>query len=63
MQTIEIILATFAVLILIEGATIAIWPKSTAKTVKQIFKNKKNAVKVGLIEMILALIILFIISL
>lgn len=63
MQTIEIILATLSVGILIEGAIIAIFPKSTSREIKQIFKNPKTAVKVGLIEMILALIILFIISL
>lgn len=63
MQTIEIILATLSVAMLIEGAIIAIFPKRTAKEIKQIFKNKKNAIKVGLIEMILALIILFVINL
>jgi len=63
MNNLEIILSTIATLMLAEGSVIAIWPKSTAKTIKKIFKNKREVMKVGLIEMILGLIILFIISL
>ena len=63
MDTIQTILATASIMILIEGLIVAIFPKQTIRGLKEIFKNKKNAVKVGLIEIILALLILFIISL
>ena len=63
MDTIQIILITASIMILIEGLLIAIFPKQVGKALKEIFKNKKNAVKIGLIEIILALLILFIISL
>jgi len=62
MGTIEIILITISALMLIEGAIIAIFPKSTLKQIRKIFKNTKTTIKIGLIEIILALIILFIIS-
>ncbi len=63
MNTLEIIFATIAGLILLEGLTISIFPRQAGKAYKEIFKNKKNAVKLGLAEIILALMILFVISL
>jgi uncharacterized protein YjeT (DUF2065 family) len=63
MQTLNIILATLSAAMLIEGLVIAIFPKSTIKELKRIFKNPKTAIKIGLIEIILALLVLFLISL
>lgn len=63
MKITEIILATLSIAMILEGLIIAIFPKQTAKEIKKIFKNKENAVKIGLMEIILALIILFIIAL
>ncbi len=63
MNRLEIILSTIGILMLIEGLIIATSPKYLIKEIKKIFKNKQEVVKIGLIEMILALIILFIISL
>jgi len=63
MNTLEIILATISAAMLVEGTIIAIFPKSTIRTIKEIFKNKQNTVKMGLIEIILALLILLIIAL
>jgi len=63
MNTLEIILATISAMLLIEGLIIAIFSKRYIKTIKKMFKNRKEVIKTGLIEIILALIILFIIAL
>ena len=63
MTTLNIILSTVAVLMLVEGLITAIWPKQLGNKLKHIFKNPKNTVKIGLIEIIISLIILFIIAL
>ena len=63
MSTIEIILATISVAMIIEGAFVSLFPEFTIKAIKKVFKNKQEVVKMGLIEIILSLIILFIISL
>ena len=63
MQTLDTILITISIMILIEGLIIVIFPIKLGKAIKKIFKNKQEVVKIGLIEVILALLILFIISL
>ena len=63
MNAIQIVLGTLAVLMVIEGLIISIFPKQIKKAIKQIFKNKKQIVKIGLIEAIIGLLILFILTL
>jgi len=63
MDMISIVLITIAVLMVIEGLIISIFPKQVKKAIKQIFKNQKQIVKIGLIEVIIGLLILFILSL
>ncbi|MBU1136302.1 MAG: DUF2065 family protein [Nanoarchaeota archaeon] len=63
MNTIRIILITISLMILFEGLFLSLFPKQILKSIKKMFKNKENVVKTGLIEIILALIVLFIISL
>jgi len=58
---IKIILGILAALMLIEGLIASLFPAQIEKIVKKIFKNKKNIVWIGLIEIILALLILFLI--
>ncbi len=60
---IKIILTTISILMIAEGLILTLLPVKTKKVVKQIFKNKGQVIKIGLIEIILALLILFIISL
>ncbi len=62
MNTIQVILITISALMLAESLILVTFSKSVSIKIKQIFKNTKNVRKIGLIEMILALIILFIIS-
>ena len=62
MTTLNIIMGTTAALMLLESLIIAIFPKFASREIKRIFKNTKTAVKTGLIEMITALVLLFIIS-
>ena len=63
MTILQIILIAISVLMLIEGLIIALFPKSSSKIVKHIFKNPKNTIKIGLIEIIISLIILLILIL
>lgn len=63
MTTLQIILSTISVLMLIEGLIIVLFSKQIAKTIKHMFKNPKNTIKIGLIEIIISLIILLIIAL
>jgi len=43
MNTIEIILATISAAMILEGIIIVSFPKSVARNIKKIFKNKKQA--------------------
>ncbi len=63
MLIIEIILATIGVVMLVEGLIVALFPKETIKTLNQLFKSKQKVVKIGLIEMIIALAILLLVAL
>ena len=63
MSTLDIILATLSAIVLVEGLFLAVFPKQVMKGIKRTFKNRKNVVRVGLIEIIIALLILFLISL
>ena len=63
MNTLEIILATISMMLLVEGLILAFRPKSVIRGMKRIFKNRKTVVKAGLIEIMLALLVLFLIAL
>lgn len=62
MSAIEIVFATLGIVMLIEGSFLAFLPKETGKEIKRIFKNTRTTIKIGLIEMIIALAILFLIA-
>lgn len=62
MNTINIVLITIAIMVLIEGAIISIFPKAIKKALKEL-KTIKKIRKIGLMELIIALILLVISSL
>ena len=63
MEAIEIILITISFMLISEGIFLSLFSKQVVKEIKKIAKDRKTIVKIGLIEIILALIILFMISL
>jgi hypothetical protein len=63
MNTLEIVLTTISGMVLLEGLIIATMSKKTIKVMRKMFKNKKEVVKIGMIEIILALLVLFLIAL
>ncbi len=63
MEAIEIILITISFMLISEGIFLSLFSKQIAREIKKIAKDRKTIVKIGLIEIILALIILFMISL
>ena len=54
----SIILATIAILVIIEGLILTIFPLKMKKALHQITKNKKHIQKIGVIELIIGMIIL-----
>jgi len=63
MEPIEIIFGTIAIIAIIEGMFLSVFPGQIKKALRQIFKNKKKIITIGMIEIIIGLTILFIISL
>jgi len=63
MNPIEIILCTISIVMLVEALFIILFPGEVTKNIKRIFKNKKQTLRIGLIEAIIALLILFIVFL
>ncbi len=63
MTTTQIIIATLAIVILIDGLLLTLFPEQIKRTIREMFKSRKKIVKIGLIEIILALLVLFLMSL
>ena len=61
MEELKIILLTLAVYLILEGLVLAIAPKPTLKTIKKTFKKPKDVQGVGLIELIIAFLLIFLV--
>ena len=60
MQVLDIILITIGTMLIIEGLFFSLLSGQITKTLKKL--NAKNIIKLGLIEIIIALIILFLVA-
>lgn len=60
MEIIKVMLITISIMLLIEGILIYFSPDSMRKAMVATFKNPKKSKKTGLIEIIIALLVLFI---
>ncbi|HLC86989.1 MAG TPA: DUF2065 family protein [Candidatus Nanoarchaeia archaeon] len=60
MYTLKIILITFGVALLIEGLIIALFTKKTKEALTKLVKDKKKLRKLGIIEIIVAVILIVI---
>ncbi len=56
-MTLQLVILTFALLALIEGVFVIIFPKATLNLVKQLTKNTQALKKVALTEIVLAVVI------
>lgn len=63
MNTLDIILLTISAMLFLEGIFYALSADYARKGMMKIFKKRKDTIKLGLIEIILALLILFILIL
>jgi len=59
-MTFKTILTTISVLLILEGIFIVFFPAQTKIIFNQMFKNKKQIRKIGLIEVIIGLVILIV---
>ena len=59
METLNIVLITISIMVIIEGLIFVVFPNKIRKAMKEMFKNTRATIKYGLIELLIGLGILF----
>jgi len=60
---IKIILITLGILMLIEGLSLILFSKQIIKILKSLSRNQKNIIKIGFIEVIIAIFLILLANL
>ena len=63
MDNLSIVLITASIMVMIEGLTLAVFPKRFKRTIAKLIKKEKDIRGVGLVELIIGLLIIFLVSL